>query len=169
MVDGCKVEPCGSAEDGSFEVFGEASVAAQPGECALDDPAAGEQLKALGLVGSLDDSQRPLADFCQCLAQFVAGPSTLLRINCAAIGEDMTQPWEVVSDAGENIHSTVAVPETSSGQALDIGGVDDGADQKTLRVGDDMTLPALDLFTRIIPPRPAAFRGFDALAVDYTC
>ena len=161
MVDGCKVEPCGSAEDGSFEVFGEASVAAQPGECALDDPAAGEQLKALGLVGSLDDSQRPLADFCQCLAQFVAG--------ITAIGEDMTQPWEAVSDAGENIHSTVAVPETSSGQALDIGGVDDGADQKTLRVGDDMTLPALDLFTRIIPPRPAAFRGFDALAVNHAC
>ena len=63
-------------------------------------------------------------------------------------------------DAGEHIGCAVAV--------LDIGGVDDGSDQKALRVGDDMALSALDLFTRIIAPWPATFRGFDALAVDHT-
>jgi hypothetical protein len=50
---------------------------------------------------------------------------------------------------------------------LDIGGVNDGSDQQALRVGDDMALSALDLLARIKAPRPAAFRGFHALAVDH--
>jgi choline dehydrogenase len=50
---------------------------------------------------------------------------------------------------------------------LDIGGVNDRSDQQALRVGDDMTLPALDLLAGVKAPWPAAFRGFHALTIDH--
>ena len=71
----------------------------------------------------------------------------------------MAQPREAMPDALEHIGCAVTV--------LDVGGVDNGCDQKALRVGDDMALAAFDLFTRVITPWPAAFRGFDALALNH--
>lgn len=50
---------------------------------------------------------------------------------------------------------------------LDVGGVDQGVNQIAFGIGQDMPLAALDLLARVIAPRPAAFRGFDALAVDH--
>jgi hypothetical protein len=118
------IEPCGGALEGSLEVFGEATVSAQPCEGAFDDPAPWQYLEAFCMVGTLDDLERPLADFGQRLAEFV-GRTT-------AVGEDMAQPREAVADAGEHVGCAVAI--------LDAGGVDDGCDQKALRVGEDMAL-----------------------------
>jgi len=42
----CEQEPGRAAFDGCFEILGEASAAAEPGEAALDHPAPGQQLKA---------------------------------------------------------------------------------------------------------------------------
>ena len=42
------------------------------------------------------------------------------------------------------------------------------ADHQPERVDNDMALAALDLLARIIASDAAAFRGFDALAVDHT-
>ena len=92
-----------------------------------------------------------MADLGRCRSQ--------LFTRIPAIGKDRAQPGEAVTDAGEHVGRTVAV--------LDIGGVDDRPDQEALGVGEDMTLPALDLLARIITPWPAALRGFDALAVDH--
>lgn len=122
LVDRGEEEPCGGAFDGPFEVFGEAAVSVQPRDGSLDHPAAGEQLEALCGIRALDDLQRPFADFGERGPEFVAG--------IAAIGEHVPQPWETVTDAGEDIGSAVAV--------LDIGGVDDSADQQALGVGNDM-------------------------------
>jgi hypothetical protein len=44
--------------------------------------------------------------------------------------------------------------------------VHDEADEKALRVGDDMTLATLYLLPGVVAARPATFRGFDALTVD---
>ena len=44
----------------------------------------------------------------------------------------------------------------------------DKADQKTNRVGDDVTLAALDPFPGIIAANPATFSGFHAPAVNHT-
>ncbi len=41
-----------------LEVLGEASVAAEPGQCSFDDPSAGQDLEALGGIGSLDSAAR---------------------------------------------------------------------------------------------------------------
>ena len=53
------------------------------------------------MVGTLDDLERPLADFGQRRGQLVA------RI--AAIGKDMAQLGEAVADAGEHIGRAVTV------------------------------------------------------------
>ena len=67
--------------------------------------------------------------------EFVAGPSTLLRINCTAIRKDMAQPWKAIADRFEDIDSPVAI--------LNVGGVDQDEHQNTADVGDDVVLAAL--------------------------
>jgi hypothetical protein len=101
LVDGCDEEPGGSAFEGSLEVLGETAVPVEPSDCTLDNPPARQQLEALGGVGSFDDFERPSADFGECSAQFFPG--------IAAIGEDVAQPREAVSNAGEDIGCAVAI------------------------------------------------------------
>ena len=60
-----------------------------------------------------------------------------LRINCAAIGEQVPQPREAIDDLGEEQGRSVAV--------LDVSGVDQGVDQIALGIGQDVALAALDL------------------------
>ena len=73
-----------------------------------------------------------------------------------------------MADRRQDIDGTIAIPETSSGQALDVSGVDEDEEQKSAGVGDDMALPALHLFAGIITRNTAAFGGFDRLAVDHS-
>jgi len=62
-LDRGEVEPGLGAGDRGLKVFGEAAVAVEPGEGALDQPTAGEGFQALGLGGALDDLDRPAAEF----------------------------------------------------------------------------------------------------------
>jgi len=101
LVDRGDEEPGGCALDSSFEVFGEAVVAVQPGDGALDHPAAQQQFEAFCGVGPFDDFQRSIADVSERIAQFFA--------SLAAIGEYVSQPREVVTNAGEHIRGAVAV------------------------------------------------------------
>lgn len=54
---------CG--RDGLLEILGEASVPVEPCQSALNHPATGQHLEALGGVGSLDDLDGPFADAAQ--------------------------------------------------------------------------------------------------------
>ena len=63
--------PSGGAFDSSPEVLGETAVAPQPCEGAFDHPLAGQDFEALCAVGSLDDLERPFADFGQRRAELV--------------------------------------------------------------------------------------------------
>ena len=74
-MDGGDKEPGGSRCNGLLEVLGETAVAVQPGQRALDHPAAGQDLKALGGVGPLDDFDGPLADAAKRILEFVSSPS----------------------------------------------------------------------------------------------
>lgn len=73
----------------------------------------------------------------------------------------MPEPGEALNDLGQHQGRSVS--------ALDIGGVDHRINEMGLGVGEDVSLAALDLFARIVAPRTAGFRGFDALAVDHAC
>jgi len=58
-------------------------------------------------------------------------------------------------------------PPPPRGQALDVGGMNDGGDQKALRVGQDVALASVDLLAGVEAAVSAAFRGLHALAVDH--
>lgn len=134
-----------------MEVLGDVVVAAQPGQGSLDYPSARENHEALGLIGPLEHFDGLFADPAQRRPELVSG--------IAAIGKDMQRPQEAFDDFGQHQRSAVAV--------LDVGGVDHGMDQIALGVVPDLALAPLDLLARIIAARPAAFLGFDALAVDH--
>src|SRR2546430_4692033 len=58
-LDGSQIKPCLAAGDGPLKVPRQPPIAAKPAEGPLDHPASGQYLKTFGLVGSLDDLQRP--------------------------------------------------------------------------------------------------------------
>ena len=87
-------------------------------------PIGAADLEAPGAVRPLDDFQREAPDLLQGAAQF--------RPCIAPISEDMAQPRPSLEDGPQDGWRAVAV--------LDIGGVDDRADQQAQRVDDDVAL-----------------------------
>lgn len=116
-TDGSDQRPCGGAFDGFLPVLCEASAPTQPCKGAFDDPAARQNLKALGGVGALDDLDGPFAHAGERAAQFLSGISS--------IGKDMTQPREAAADRRQHIDGAVTI--------LDIGGMDEDEDQQSRR------------------------------------
>jgi hypothetical protein len=128
----------GEAEEGgdgsgvTLEVSGQATIAADPGEGALDDPALGQDDEAMG-IAALDDLQGPRA-----------GPS-----------DDLSHPWPLVAGVGEDAfderegspHRAQQVARTVA--VLHIGRVDDHVQQEAQRVDEDVALAAGDFFARI--------------------
>ena len=125
-------DPCLRGSHAGLEVLGQASVAVEPSERALDDPAAGKELEALGPLGALDDLQRP--------ASHLAERALELGPGIGAIGEDVAQPRELPGHGGEHRRRAVAV--------LDIGAVDHERDQQAARVGEVVSLSG-DVFTEL--------------------
>ena len=144
--------PSYGAGDGRLEILRQSTAAAEPCESSFDDPSAWEIFETPRRVGAFDDFDRPFAHTFQRLAQFLPG--------IAAVSEDMAQPWIERADRGEHAWGTIAI--------LNAGFMHDEPDQMALRVGDDMTLAALDLLACVIAPRAAALRGFHRLAVNHS-
>jgi hypothetical protein len=114
QLDAGDEEPRLGAFDGRFEVFGEAAIAIEPGDGALDDPSSRQRLAALGGVGAPDDVEGPGAKLSEGLAKLAAG--------IAAVGEDMAQPWERASHGSEQQRGAVAI--------LNVGAMYDGRDEQ---------------------------------------
>src|SRR3546814_1863863 len=70
----------------------------------------------------------------------------------------MPQPGERMTDGGEQGGRAIPV--------LNIGAMNGEADEQAGGVGDNVAFASLDLLSGIIARNTAAFRGFDALAVD---
>lgn len=140
--------------------------------CALHYPAARQDFKAPGLVGTLDDFEGPPADFPQSF--FQPRIATLLRPAATSTRSSAAEKYPIlhavhVGIIGEFYFGTSG--EYSSGidsavAILNVGAMDQEADHQSERVDDGVALEALDLLARIKAPDTAAFRGFDALAVD---
>ena len=110
----------------------------------------GRTLEAFGAVRSLDDLHCELADFLQGASQFRSG--------VAAVGKDMAQPRPAPEYGLQDDRRAVAI--------LNVGGVNDDADQQAQRVDDDVPLAALDLLACVEATNAAAFGGLHALAVN---
>src|SRR6267378_6405921 len=106
----------------SYEILGQPPVAAKPGKGSLDHPAPWQHLKTLGLVRSLDDLERPLPVPEKSGLQFLAG--------VGAIGKDMPQPREKITDRGQDLRGAIAI--------LDMSSMHLHANQMPAGIGDDV-------------------------------
>ncbi len=117
----------------ALEIACQATVAADPGEGSLDDPALGQH-DELVQFGALDDFDHPMAR---------AGSG--LRHACsliAGIGEDALDEGKEAARASiENQSRPVAI--------LHVGGMNDDVQEKAERIDEDVPLAARDLLARI--------------------
>lgn len=121
----------------ALEIARQASVAADPGEGALDDPTLGEDDEAMQF-GSLDDLQRPGAGL-----GYGGGERRAL---IAGVGEDALDEGEEAARAHvEDKPRAIAV--------LHCGGMNDDVQEEAERVDEDVSLAARDLLARIIALR----------------
>lgn len=135
-----------------FPVLGQPAATVEPTEGAFDDPAFGQDDKALGLVGALDDFDVDLAqDFSHRSLEF--GPLI------TAVGIELQQEREPAEQGGEQQRPAIAV--------LNVGGMNDRVQQQALRIYQDMALLALDFLAGV--PRVAALprpRAGSAMRID---
>jgi hypothetical protein len=128
----------GEADEGgdgagiALEVARQATIAADPGEGSFDDPASGEDDKLVS-VGALDDLDHPSTG---------AGDRLRgLRSLIASIGENALDEGEGATRLVQNVAHTVAI--------LNVGGVDDDAQQEAERIDENVALAPRDLLARI--------------------
>jgi hypothetical protein len=112
------------------------------------DPAFGQHRKSFGLVGTLDDLWfQARQDFRERALKFVA--------LIAGVSEQRLQ---------EGIHPEQGRQQQDAAVAiLDVGGMDDGVQQKAQRVYQNVAFLALDFLARVIAMRIDAGPPFSAL------
>lgn len=128
----------GEADEGgdgsgvAFEVARQTAVAADPGECALDNPSLGQNDEAVR-VAAFDDLQCPAT----CIGD---DPGHLWPL-IAGIGEDTLDEGEQAPCRTEQVAGAVAI--------LHVGGLNADAQQEAERINEDMSLAPGDLLARI--------------------
>src|SRR5579859_1387279 len=116
----------------ALEIAGETAIAADRGKRPFVDPAFRQDDKFMGVV-AFDDFDAP-------------GPDPGDRFGCtrpliSAIGKDALDEWEQTARLEKDRTHAVAI--------LNIGRVDENAQQKTKRVDEDMPLAARNFLARI--------------------
>ena len=100
------------------------------------------------MIGAPDDLSFEVGQgFCECLVE--------MRSLVASIGEKLLQERIHSEQGGKQQNAAVAI--------LDIGAMDDGMEQQTQRIYENMALLAFDLLARIIAMRIDAGPPFSAL------
>lgn len=121
----------------TLEVAEETSVAAGPGECALDDPALGQNRESLDIVVASDYLERA--------PKGLAGPFyEFARVGC--VSPDELEAGECLAEGLENELGAVAV--------LDGRFVDDDGQNQAEGIDDDVAFATVDFLARIIATRP---------------
>ena len=119
-------------------ILGESAAAVEPRQSALNDPALGQHHESLGLIRALDDLRSQVRqDFFERVVE--------LAPLIAGVSEQCLQ---------EGIHPEQGRKQQDAAVAiLDVSGMDDGVEQQTQRIYQNVALLALDLFARIIAMR----------------
>ena len=131
-----------------FEILGEPATPIEPSEGALDYPAARQDDKAAGGVGTLDDLDLELR-------QNVGDALLEYRPLIAAIGEQLAQERVEAEQRRDQQDAAVSI--------LHIGRMNNGVHQQAFRIDHDVSLLALDLLAGIVPVRVDAGPPFSAL------
>ena len=128
----------GEAEEGgdgssvTLEVAGQATVAADPGKGALDDPSLGQDDEAMG-IAALNDLQGPAAGLGDELGH--------LWPLIPGIGKDAFDERKGSPRRAQQVARTIAI--------LHVGRVDGDAQQEAKRIDEDVALATSDLLARI--------------------
>ena len=137
-------------------ILGKSSTTVEPGDGAFNDPALWQYDECFGLIGAPHDfSFETRQQLCQVVVE--------LRSLIGRIGKQLLQERMQPEHRGEQQDAAVAI--------LDVGGMDDGVQQQTQRVYQNVALLALDfsatsslsLLARIIAMRIDAGPPFSAL------
>src|SRR5260370_4710640 len=129
-------------------ILGKPSAAVEPSKGAFDDPTAWKHHESFRPIGALDDLSFELR---QDLRQGLLKVRPLV----ATIGKELFQ---------ERVHPEKGRKKQDAAIAiLDIGRMNDGVQQQTQRVHQNMALFPLDLFARVIAMRIDAAPPFSAL------
>jgi hypothetical protein len=131
-----------------LEVLGQAAASSEPCEGSLDHPSPGQNLEALGGAGALDDFGRQTRHG---LLLALGEDRSLI----AAVSEQLFQERISPEQRLQEQHAAVTI--------LDVGRMNQGVQQQTYRIDENMTLLAFDLLARIIPARVDAAPPFSAL------
>ena len=123
LGDGCEL----------LVVAHKAAVFDDPGECALDDPSAAENLKAINAGASAHDLDDNMCFFFGPLHQ----PTGIATVGKGPFDEG-------ISGAGSLQHRLAAIA------ILDGGGMDPDRQQASVGVGQDVSLAAFDLLARVV-------------------
>src|ERR1700686_5031504 len=117
-----------------FIVLVQASVAAEPGEGALDDPSAGQDDEALHVVASLDDLD----------AQAGVGGDGVVHLPgvVSVVAPDQLEPVEPLAYLVEDQGRAVAI--------LDAGGVDAHAQWEAFGIDQGVELASFDLLSGVV-------------------
>ena len=121
----------------ALEVFGETPTTTDPGESALDDPALGQNDKAMQL-GAFDDLEFPSAALCN-------RAGGLRRLISGVCENTFDERKHAARAAIEHEPRAVAI--------LDIGGVDDDVQEEAERIDENVPLAPFDLLARVIARR----------------
>ncbi len=129
----------------------------QPAETAFDDPASRQHDEALLVFEFFDDAQPKAGAVAKEPAHALHEFFELTRVS--AVGEDHQQAHEAVAEHAQEQLGSIAI--------LNAGRRDHRAQQKTIGVGEHMTLATLDFFARVIAAtQRRKLPAFDTLAVD---
>src|SRR5579859_6030493 len=112
------------ASDGRLKVFGEATVAPEPGEGALNDPTLSLCFECPDALRASDNLDDPLAELGNRVEQF----GTAID----AISKDVPQLGKGNAEGFQQRHCTVIV--------LDVGGMDLHGKQRTVGIGNNVSL-----------------------------
>ena len=137
----------GEAEEGEcavveiLPVFGEATTATKPADCALDDPSFGQHDEAFGLIAAADDfGDEARHDVSQTVVEH--------RPAIGAVGEQLLEKRELSEQGGQQHEAAVAI--------LNIGGRDQRVQQQTQRIDENVALLAFDQLAAIPRVGPMA-------------
>ena len=148
MADGCEFQEGEAAAVQILPALGEATASIQPCDGALDDPALGQLHEAFGVIGAFDDLGLEIG-------QDFSEPVRKNRTLIGAIGKQLLKERKLAEQRGEQQQAAIAV--------LNVGGMDDGVQQQTECIDQNMPLLALDQLTGIEAMRIDAGPPFSAL------
>jgi hypothetical protein len=148
QADGGEAE---ASERGVAEVFlvlGETATASEPADGAFDDPALGQHDEAFGLITAADD----VGDQAR---QGVGQTIMEHRAGTGAVGKQLVEKRELSEQRGQDHEAAIAI--------LNIGGGDQGMQQQSQIIDENVALLALDQLAAIKPVRINAAPPFSAL------